>query len=275
MNTSDSTSLISSRNPTTSGFNGAIQWPNESPPRSQIAKRMIPLTMARRSLTHLNKDPTAEKILAMLDQGAINGRPIMEVNGLRGAHSQIYEFTFDHKAKKPMIDRADLYVKIFHEHCLQQHPRQADKFLATMMQQNSELKESRLPVVKIMNEDRVLEDKYLLVEKLDPMTFPWDSRTRMPLDMEQQRMLNEVIAFFQWAAQNPSLIPLDIRPSNFGLRNDQLVLLDLMEHKEDEPYAFKLHADRCAKEMAQGNSFIYETIKTAVINANPSYEEHF
>jgi hypothetical protein len=247
----------------------------DSPTRAQVRKQTIPFTPTHRSFTYPEKTPTVEKILQIIDEGAINGRSIRAVNGLRGQHSQIYEFTFDHTPKKPMMDRADLYVKIFHERCLQQHPRQADKFLATMMQQNSELKESRLPVVKIMNEDRVLEDKYLLVEKLDPMTFPWDSRTRMPLDMEQERMLDEVIAFFQWAAQNPSSIPLDIRPSNFGLRNGQLVLLDLMEHKEDEPYAFKLHADRCAKEMAKGNSFIYETIKTAVINANPSYEEHF
>jgi len=270
-----STSSISSRNATTSPCNSPSRLGMDSPTRAQVRKQTIPFTPTHRSFTYPEKTPTVEKILQIIDEGAINGRSIRAVNGLRGQHSQIYEFTFDHTPKKPMMDRADLYVKIFHERCLQQHPRQADKFLATMMQQNSELKESRLPVVKIMNEDRVLEDKYLLVEKLDPMTFPWDSRTRMPLDMEQERMLDEVIAFFQWAAQNPSSIPLDIRPSNFGLRNGQLVLLDLMEHKEDEPYAFKLHADRCAKEMAKGNSFIYETIKTAVINANPSYEEHF
>jgi hypothetical protein len=236
---------------------------------------MISLTPAHRSLTCLNKDPTAEKILAMLEKGAINGRPMMEVDGLRGAHSQIYEFTSDHTPKKPKIDGADRYVKIFHERCLEKHPYQADTLLKTMMQQNAELKTSGLPVVKVINEDTASDDKYLVVEKLAPVTFGWNSKTTMPLDKENQTRLDEVMAFFRWGAKNPSPIPLDITPNNFGLRDGKLVLLDLMEHREDEPFGFKLHADRCAKEVAQGNASIFQRIKNEVIAANPSYEQHF
>ena len=275
MNTSYSTSSNSSRNATTSPYSSPIRLNIDSPHRGHIRKQTIPCTPTHKSLTYRDKNPTAEKILKIIDDGAINGRSIVGVNGLRGQHSQIYEFSFDHRPKKTMVYENDPYIKIFHEKCLEKHPHRLDEFLSTMMQQNHELKSSGLAVVEIMNEDKVLEDKYLVVEKLDPVTFDWNSETTIPLDMENQRMLDEVIAFFQWGAQNPSSIPLDLRSSNFGLRKGQLVLLDLMEHKEDEPYGFKLHAERCAKEIAQGNRWIYETIKTAVIAANPLFEQHF
>ncbi|MCX6986569.1 MAG: hypothetical protein NT065_00180 [Chlamydiae bacterium] len=261
--------------PIASRSNESIQWSHESPPRSQPVRKMTPATPGPRSLIHLNQDKTAEKILEIIENNAINGRPIMEVNGLRGEHSQIYEFAFDHTAKKSKMDGANQYVKIFHERCLEKHLYQADTLLKTMMEQNAELKTSGLRVVKVINEDTASDDKYLVVEKLAPVTFGWNSKTTMPLDKENQTRLDEVMAFFRWGAQNPSPIPLDIRPSNFGLRNGKLVLLDLMEHSECEPFGFKLHANRCAKEVAQGNVSIFQSIKKEVIAANPSYEQHF
>lgn len=270
-------SILSTR-PTSSPMsesNRSMLRAQESPPRSQTASKMMPATPGPRSLIRLNKDETVEKILEIINQRAINGRPIMAVDDLRGAHSQIYEFTFDHTTKKTKIDGADRYIKIFHERCLEKHANGARTLLETMMQQNAELKTSGLPVVRIMNEATVVDDTYLVVEKLAPVTFGWNSKTTMPLDKENQTKLDQVMAFFRWGAQNPSPIPLDIRPSNFGLRDGQLVLLDLMEHSTGESFGFRLHADRCAKEIAQGNGSIFERIKEEVIAANPCYKDYF
>jgi hypothetical protein len=188
-------------------------------------------------------------------------------------------------AKRESTSRLDKFkehadqvcIKIYHNECLQAFPRQADDLLETALEQYDQLIDADLPVAKILNYETALDDRYLVCEKLPHFKPNWGN-AKCPEDLELKDLyaLKNLENFFRWAICNRSEIPLDLRPSNFGVTEDgSLALLDFMEHRMGQEYAFKLIALRCAEELSCGNPFIFETLKNAAINANPSCKASF
>ena len=146
----------------------------------------------------------------------------------------------------------------------------------TALQQYDYL-QGQIPTTIIHNRGTALTDGYLIVERVTPLVLPWTQSTSIEsLSPGDRNLLNSIRNFFDFAFVDPSYIPLDLLPSNLGLRHDgTLVLLDFMEHREDDPHSFRCIARRRLESCSNGNTSIHLYLCDNLRNTNAGLYSRF
>ncbi len=174
---------------------------------------------------------------------------VAPVRGIRGQNSQIFQIT----SRSPFLEglsNNQIYIKVFLEEHLEKSPlwiAGKDGYLASTLEQYEELESSNLPHVPIYNVATAKTDGYLIVKKLNPFQIPWSADTSLDsLSATHRSYLDQIKSFVEYGVKSASCIPLDLNKGNFGIDEEgKLLLLDYMEVKEDEPYAFELIKNIC------------------------------
>ena len=178
--------------------------------------------------------------------------------GLKGDHCQLYHVESERELV-PGVPNDRIYVKLFHRHVLQGKGNAVEAgYLRTLLAQYDRL-QGNIPTTIIYNRAKAHLDGYLAVEKVRPLQLPWGIDTPIAdLSDENRLLLEKIKTFFDFAFNDPSNTPLDLKADNLGLREDgTLVLLDFMEHSEDDDYAFHLIAQKCLDSFALDNREIF------------------
>jgi hypothetical protein len=244
-----------------SPFEHVAGTPPGSPVQQQSKKLICPQTpFIAAKATH----PFVINALRIVDSMQLNPDTfIAPIDGMKGEHSQIYAIESDQQLV-PGVANEDIYIKIFLENVLRKEGNNVEKTYAkNMLSQHAQLREAGFRVVTIYNTETARTDGYLIVEKLSKFHIPWnESSVLEDMSQKDKNHLDYLLSLFAFGLNNPSELSLDIHRGNFGLdKDDNLVLLDLMEENEDEPYAFFLYAKNHALSLSNGNGEIYEKFK--------------
>ncbi len=235
--------------------------------------------------------------------------PIVECEGKKGKHSQLYAIAGDRPLRQGIRNK-DSYVKIFREKVLLLNGDVVEtRFLRNSLTQYDAVKQAGLPSIQIYNRDTARVDAYLHVEKVVPLIkkvriedalgrkdlyrcsffdtpdhktppslnpFPWvKGRQITDLPASAKSLLKQLRIFFNYAFNDPSIVPLDLLVSNFGYRKLadqtlQLVLLDFMEHEEEDGDNFKMQARKYLVNWARGNEEVYRYLCEGLIGVDDS-----
>jgi hypothetical protein len=212
--------------------------------------------------------PMNKTIMSILENGKIKNQTgedfrIVAIAGAAGQHSQVYNLVGATQFI-PGIDNNDLIVKIFQEDVIHASGSGTTRFLETSLRQYNELRVAGQPIVRFYNADTAPSDGFLIVEKVIPFRMPWDASTSLEdLRAHHRARLAELRAFFDFAKTHNSKIPMDLNHGNFGVNvAGQLVLLDFMEHEEDDwevkapGDAFKFIKANCLKSVSKDNLIV-------------------
>jgi hypothetical protein len=146
-----------------------------------------------------------------------------------GSNCYIYEIAPNQPRLFPTHANNQLYFKCFKPEIFAKDPSAFESYFENMIAQHRQLKDSKFPVVDILNAETAVNDGFLIVEKISEsfkMTF--DAVTKIEeLSEYEKNLLDQVKAAFAFAYDNR--IGLDYRKSNVGVKNGQVVLYDLME----------------------------------------------
>lgn len=195
---------------------------------------------------------------------------ILSIAGAKGEHSQVYTIS-GLTQFIPGVENAKIIVKLFQERVIENEGSHGIKrFMRTLLTQYQEIKD-HLPVTKIYNSETALTDGFLIAEKVTPFRVQWDKETSVAdLQALHQLRLNEFKKFIDFASTQVTNIPLDLHRNNFGINSrDELVLLDFMEHEEDDTpdnlaipgYAFSLIKNNRIASLANGNPHVERFLK--------------
>lgn len=193
---------------------------------------------------------------------------IRSMLGMLGDHSQIYSIVSPDRLVAE-VDNSQILIKIFQKTLFETMGRQVEnELLSNSLRQYDELQQTDLPTCTIYNRRTARNDGYLIVEKLQPLTLPWNGQE--PFNEKDRPLLEQVKNFFHYAFNSPSTLPLDLQTSNFGIKADgRLALLDFMERDEDEAFAFHFIARASVRSLSNGNREVYEELRSLAKDVNP------
>ncbi len=218
-------------------------------------------------------DPISKKALAIASSLSIeaNGSThLLELlPGMKGHHSQLYRICSE-TPLVPGIPNENLYIKIFHEEAIQKHGRMIPTMMQNSLNQYQAL-QGKLPTIQIYNASTAKNDGYFVVQKVAPLPTPWTNKKS--LASEDMALLEQIQKFFEFSWNDPSTLPLDLQRYNLGIDGEKVVLLDFMEHAEDELYAFRLIARSRIKSIAAGNFAVAQFLQTICPLDPPISEE--
>lgn len=225
--------------------------PKNRPPQTPCKKRPLPLFSEAGAppVKRLPEDTLYQRILAIHRRREIcfEGKICqLKPTEMKGDFHVLYSTP----------ERDDVYVKVLHLDA-PSHLKSAriSHVVNNIFQQYRELREASLPIINILNVETVQQDGYWLVERLERFVLPWDKAT--PKEEINWEVLEQMKAFFRYAFSSSSELPLDLKPENFGYRDDRLVLLDFREEQEDD---FSVVASQCLRNCSKENRFVMEEL---------------
>lgn len=189
---------------------------------------------------------------------------ITSVMGAKGQHAQVYTITGPSEFVEG-VSNDEIIIKLFQEDVITKKGKPGIELLvSTLVKQYLELKVTDLPITRIYNSETALTDGYIIAEKVTPVDFPWDASTSLEiLQTTHKKLLTDIRGFIDFALKQKTTIPLDLNNGNFGINKaGQLVLLDFMEHEEEdfdlsEPgAAFNLIKAHCLASLSKENPHV-------------------
>ncbi|MDE3045315.1 MAG: hypothetical protein KGJ02_01530 [Verrucomicrobiota bacterium] len=203
--------------------------PNSSPTTERtnaIFQKKCPAapTKQRKKEAGIWQQPFGKGAKSVLDNGEFSANDTDfftdETIG-QGDFSIVYSFTGSTNYH-PDYSNEDLVLKVYKKEVFEEHSLVCEReFIQNTLNQYAVLEKDQLPVAKILNFDTVLVDGFVIQERIQPFKLEY---------LKNENLLNTLQRLFEYG--HTKKFPLDLKPENLGIRNGQLVLIDLDENHE-------------------------------------------
>jgi hypothetical protein len=189
---------------------------------------------------------------------------ISSIAGAKGQHSQVYTISGPSEYISGTNNK-DLVVKMFQEDVILKKGKPGiEPLIVTLLKQYKELQSTDLPIIQIYNSETAIHQGFVIAERVTPVILPWDASTSAAeLKTSHLPLLTSIKSFVDFALAQTSTIPLDLNEGNFGINKDgKLVLLDFMEHEEEDidisvpGAAFNMIKANCFASLSKENSHV-------------------
>lgn len=189
---------------------------------------------------------------------------IRSVLGAKGQHAQVYTITGPSEFVEG-VSNEEIIIKLFQEDVIYKKGKPGiEPLVSTLLKQYQELRVTDLAITRIYNSETALADGYIIAEKVTPVVLPWDASTSLEtLQTTHKKLLTDIRGFIDFALKQTTTIPLDLNDGNFGINKaGQLVLLDFMEHEEEDfdfsipGAAFNLIKAHCLASLSHENPHV-------------------
>ena len=138
------------------------------------------------------------------------------------------------------------------------------RWISNILSQYDRCQDAHLPIASMYNRETAATDGYFVMEKVIPLEGSVQARlwTKDHISSEAVNILSQIKVFFDYALQDSSYLPLDVKISNLGIREDGVIVLyDFREEEVDKEFPveipFGLFARNALKGFAQGNLEVF------------------